>query len=343
MHISTLLPHAAVVLNLIGADALMGSAHRGVGSIFVLHSIVRDRREHLLDRLRTSATFLEALIAHYHAKRIDIVTLDEALARLRMPAPAPFVCFTFDDGYRDNLRLALPIFQRYAIPLTVFITTCFADRSMNVWWAGLVELLKKKDAIDVPALGRTLDASTFENKVRAYRLLSTAVNTNVLSAEEVADLLLEHGISTEAILDNEGLSEAELKELAASPLVTIGAHTESHPRLAQLSLANARREMIANKQWLEDVTGREVRHFAYPYGDSASCGEREFALARELGFRSGVTTQIGNLTRTHAAFPTELPRLRPFNEHESIRLVEFQRSGAANTIATFFGGDAAMD
>jgi peptidoglycan/xylan/chitin deacetylase (PgdA/CDA1 family) len=305
-----------------------------------LHSIVRDRRDHLLDRLRTSASFLEALIAHYRSKGIHIVTLDEALARLELPAPEPFVCFTFDDGYRDNLRLALPIFERYDCPLTIFVTTCFVDRSMNVWWAGLAELVKRKDAIDVPALGRTLDTSTFHNKVRAYRSLCAAVNTDALSAEVVSDLLRKHGISTEAILDKDALTETELREMGKSELVAIGAHTHSHPQLAHLSLTDARREITANKQWLEEITGREVHHFAYPYGDSASCGEREFTLVRDIGFRSGLTTRIGNLRRKHASYPTELPRLRPFNEHESIRLLEFQRSGAANTVAAFFGGGA---
>lgn len=342
MRFATLLPRAAAVLNLVGADVLLGSAHRGVGSIIVLHSVVRDRREHLLDRLRMNVSFLEALIAHYLATGVHIVTLDEALARLANPSPKPFVCFTFDDGYRDNLRLALPIFERHGLPLTVFVTTCFINRSMNVWWAGLVELLKRMDAIEVPALGRTFDTSTFPNKVRAYRSLGAAMNAGALSPEAVTELLRKHCISCEAILDREALSEAEVGELAAHPLVTIGGHTHSHPRLAALSLADAKREMVQNKDWLEQITDREVHHFAYPHGDRASCGEREFALAREVGFRSGLTTQIGNLAPRHLSCPTGLPRLRPFNQHESIRLIEFQRSGAANAVAAYFGEDAAI-
>jgi peptidoglycan/xylan/chitin deacetylase (PgdA/CDA1 family) len=333
MSIAALLPRAAVALNIIGADSILGSRHRGVGSVLVFHSVVPDRRPHLLDRLRTSAAFLEALIVHYLSRGIDIISLDEALARLDTQTPKPFVCFTFDDGYRDNVQVALPLFARYGLPFTVFITTCFVHRTMNVWWSGLALLLQQSDFVEVPALQRTFQTATFQDKVRAYRSLCATVGTSIWSEANVTELLESYGISSEAILDKEALSEVELVDLAANPLVTIGAHTHSHPNLAKLPLDVARREITENKEWLEDVLDREVQHFAYPYGDRASCGEREFALAREIGFRSAVTTRIGNLSRTHLGCLTNLPRLRPFNEHESIRLLEFQRSGAANALA----------
>ena len=149
----------------------------------------------------------------------------------------------------------------------------------------------------------------------------------------MTELLDSHGIKSEAILDKEALSEDELLDLAAHSFVTIGAHTHSHPKLSKLPLDDARREIAENKEWLEGVLDREVKHFAYPYGDGGSCGEREFALAHQIGFRSAVTTRIGNLSRTHLRHHTNLPRLRPFNEHESVRLMEFQRSGAANALA----------
>jgi peptidoglycan/xylan/chitin deacetylase (PgdA/CDA1 family) len=261
---------------------------------------------------------------------------------LENPSSKRFVCFTFDDGYRDNLSLALPIFERRRLPLTVFVTTCFIDRSMNVWWAGLVELLKRVDSLELSALDRTFDTSTFERKVHAYRLLGGAVSAGTLSKQAISDLLRSHGITCEAILDRDALTESEVRDLARHPLVTIGGHTHSHPRLSSLSQPNARQEMKQNKDLLEELTGRQVHHFAYPYGDRTSCGEREFALARELGFRSGLTTQIGNLGTKHLSCPTGLPRLRPFNQHESIRLLEFQRSGAANAVGVYFGRDTAI-
>jgi peptidoglycan/xylan/chitin deacetylase (PgdA/CDA1 family) len=59
--------------------------------------------------------------------------------------------------------------------------------------------------------------------------------------------------------------------------VDIGAHTFSHPVLPTLDDETARREIVDAAAAIEDVTGRAVRHFAYPYGLRT---KRDVALAR---------------------------------------------------------------
>lgn len=49
--------------------------------------------------------------------------------------------------------------------------------------------------------------------------------------------------------------------------IEFGAHTVSHPRLSGLDDSAAASEILASKQDLEAGLNREVRHFAYPYGD----------------------------------------------------------------------------
>jgi peptidoglycan/xylan/chitin deacetylase (PgdA/CDA1 family) len=62
------------------------------------------------------------------------------------------------------------------------------------------------------------------------------------------------------------LSVEELKLIASSPLIEIGAHTMTHPRLCDLSRSDQEREIVTSKITLESIIKKPVNFFAYPYG-----------------------------------------------------------------------------
>src|SRR3989338_11510837 len=61
------------------------------------------------------------------------------------------------------------------------------------------------------------------------------------------------------------LSEQELKEIAKNQ--EVGAHTLSHPHLTKLDESEAKKEIFASKNYLENFLGREIKMFCYPYGE----------------------------------------------------------------------------
>ena len=65
----------------------------------------------------------------------------------------------------------------------------------------------------------------------------------------------------------------------------------------------------ASRAALEARLKRAVKAFAYPVGDPASAGAREFALAKDLGFTAAGTTRPGLLYAGHARHLTALPRV----------------------------------
>jgi peptidoglycan/xylan/chitin deacetylase (PgdA/CDA1 family) len=79
---------------------------------------------------------------------------------------------------------------------------------------------------------------------------------------------------------------------------------------------------------LEARLGIEVRDFAYPVGDRASAGPREFELARELGFVTAVTTRPGMLFPDHARRLTALPRVSVNGCWQRAEALEVLLSGA---------------
>jgi len=83
--------------------------------------------------------FLEAMLDQIDEAGLDIVSLDEAVRRLREDDARRFVCFTFDQAYRDLTRHAYPWFQRRSLPLTVYIATDYASGWGELWWLALEE------------------------------------------------------------------------------------------------------------------------------------------------------------------------------------------------------------
>ena len=57
-----------------------------------------------------------------------------------------------------------------------------------------------------------------------------------------------------------------VREMVDSGLVTMGAHTHSHPDLRGLRIADVEREIEQSNELIESRTGLAPRHFAYPKG-----------------------------------------------------------------------------
>lgn len=77
-------------------------------------------------------------------------------------------------------------------------------------------------------------------------------------------------------------SAEELKRISAFETVHFGSHCVTHPDMARLSEADARRELRDSKESLEKIVGRGVNALSFPYG---SYTERDLKLAREAGYQ----------------------------------------------------------
>jgi peptidoglycan/xylan/chitin deacetylase (PgdA/CDA1 family) len=129
------------------------------------------------------------------------------------------------------------------------------------------------------------------------------------------------------------LSWDELRTLSRDPLASVGVHTASHLGLAGLAPDKAAEEMSGSRRELEDRLGVAVRHIAYPFGSPGACGDREFRLARDLGFATGYTTLRGNLYARHGNSLWSLPRhtLSMARHSANLRYVRLSLSGVWDT------------
>jgi peptidoglycan/xylan/chitin deacetylase (PgdA/CDA1 family) len=288
-----------------GLVPVMCRLFAGRAVILAFHEIHRDCRSELMTG--TSIQLLEYGIKWLRREGWDIVKLDHCLDRLsNCDQERRYAVLTFDDGFRDNLSVALPILEQFNTPFMMYVPTCALTRTMQSWWLALRELFRFHDRVTIDALGIRFECSDLRSKISGLAKVTRWVHGDYHRVSALIPDLRRAGISFHELNERYFLDERQLQELARHPLVSIGGHTTSHPALKNLDTAAARAEMIDNRTYLEGLLDLPVLHFAYPYGGSQSYGSREEELANEVGFRTAVTTrqeQIGCSQPNYFALP----------------------------------------
>src|SRR5690606_1247853 len=119
----TAMGRVLLALHASGAARLAPASLAGVGVIFMLHRVREpDDTDFAPNRLlEITPGFLEETIGLVRELGYACLSLDEAVTRLiDGDCSERFAVFTLDDGYRDNLTIALPVFERHNVPFTVY-------------------------------------------------------------------------------------------------------------------------------------------------------------------------------------------------------------------------------
>ena len=317
-----------------GLSAAIGIRYGGIGSIFMFHHVVPDVSAHLNGDLYVSARFFSAWLASLRKSGVDVISLSDAVERIKDPGPRPskrhFVVITLDDGYADNFTCALPILEKFNAPFTVYVTTDMVERSGGLWWVGLERLIARNDAIEVAPMQKRFAISSLREKTAALYEITDWVAVDI---ERRVPMLLavfdRYGVSVIDATDEAGLSREQLCALARNPLATIGGHTTGHRDLTGLNEQEAYREISDNKLFLENLLHIPIEHFAYPYG---ACSRREADLAGQAGFKTATTTRMGCLFPEHGDDLLALPRCEGDGARMWLSFMHAQRHGVRRFI-----------
>jgi peptidoglycan/xylan/chitin deacetylase (PgdA/CDA1 family) len=308
----------------------------GRGLIFTLHHVrpeVRTSGFAPNAHLSVTPQFLEEAIRAALAHGLTPVHLHDLPALLADPAEQrKFVAFTLDDGYRNNGEFAAPIFRKFNIPYTIFITSGFVERTRSMWWETAEAMIRHAPAIefDFGHGPEILPSARAGEKFMAFERLAAFVqNEDEDEAVRRIDHIARdrHQIDPLAIVDDLVMNEMELRELAKDPLVHFGAHTSTHVNLRRVDTDRLKREIDESADAVERYTGCRPRSFCYPYGFASAAAEREFRAVSDAGFAAGVTTQPGVLDRASREQPAGLPRVSLNGHFQKKRYVEALISG----------------
>ena len=243
----------------------------------------------------------QCLYLRQHYTMLSMRRLSESLES-ELPVPANSAVVTIDDGYRDFLKVAFPIFMKHGIPVTVFLVTDFLDG--KVWlWPDIVKYAFEHTPlvnvdVDIPQAGPvSFSLSSSALRLRASHLIieqaKTLKNQDRLFLIDYLTRRLGVKWPREIPEHCEPLSWDEVRMLARAG-VEFGAHTRTHPILSKISDdREVHKEIEGSKKRIEEALDTAVLHFCYPNGRAADISAVAVSAVRAADFRTAVTTERG--------------------------------------------------
>jgi len=228
------------------------------------------------------------------------------------------VIVTFDDAYRNNATVALPILERYQVPTTFFLSTGFIGTDRMFWVDEVEQAIDQTDAPVIDFIQGGLKVFALDTReARMQAVTEIKAHLKRVPEEEKNRLLAALKAATPPrpgslkAANYETLSWDDVRRLAESPVVELGGHTIDHAILSRLSEDQIREQVVRSKERLEDETGCDITLFAYPNGGAADYTPESIEILKDSGYICACTTLAGvntsgtsvyELRRTMAGF-----------------------------------------
>jgi peptidoglycan/xylan/chitin deacetylase (PgdA/CDA1 family) len=255
-------------------------------------------------------------VIRFLAKYYTPIGLSDILgASRRKRFSRPPVLVTFDDAYASVAHRAAPILRRYGVP-AVFFVNASAVGNEDLQIDNLICYIFNTMGLDLicsVARGVTGRKDLILSSVDQVFTHFLAVTPQPVVREFRSALACAAGINTVELAKKAkmNLDRDELRSLVSSNF-EIGNHTYSHVFCRTLRGGDFDREIVLNKTELERMTGRPVRSFSVPYGNSEDLTDELLVHLRRSGHQAVFLVESSSNTPD-----TGLHRLNRVSVHSS--------------------------
>ncbi len=245
----------------------------------------------------------------YISQNYKVLRLEEEWSNI-VEADQKYVVVTFDDGYADNYRYALPILEKYHVPATIFVSTDLIDTDEMYWWDELEKIFLIDKYRGEFVFGGVSYKISDANDSRDVCVRIRNLIKDMDPAERrgnLADLRSLLGLEQPETSELRCVNTPELERMARSPYVTIGGHTKSHLSMGSFHSENLLRlEIEESLGILEEKTGKKIKVFAYPYGGPKDRCDLADKMIADCGIKKSMLVRNGNISVDDGTY--NLPR-----------------------------------
>ena len=278
------------LLSIVGMNKQFFKQARGA-RIVLYHGICKAHATRFNTIFLQQKTF-EAHLKFYK-KYFHIISLDDYYNK-KFSKDRFNICIAFDDGFANNYKYVLPLMNKYKMPVTFFITS-IRDAGYDILWNDFLALAQKYG----PQQLQFQVEEFYKNKHKYYISKTSGINLKDLLRAGDFDkkaALIKYFEPMLSFRNNKHeedywlqMTKDEIKMIAASPFAAIGSHGYYHNDLTKISIDKAKDEMVRSKQWLQNITGKEITAIAFPYGDYS---KDVLAEAKSAGYKQLLATDF---------------------------------------------------
>lgn len=227
----------------------------------------------------------------------------------------PRFMVTFDDGYYNNFKLAVPILQKHRVPAIFFISTQHMVDQQPFWSDIITTPIQVLQLESLDLCQFDLGVFTFHHAGSPHRwddiqkLLVALKDLGNAGHTTVAAVLKhfqnKYGETLEKHLPRfRPIKTDEIQLIADDPLFHFGSHSHAHEILTYLEDEAVKTNLQTSRGILHNVTGRQIKHLAYPNGNYDT---RIIEHAQKAGYTHAYTVKNGIVENTSPLM--SLPRL----------------------------------
>lgn len=277
----------------------LSSAVRGPPRVVLMYHDVRADSD-FKSWMRVSESAFEDQLA-FLERSGEILSPEEFFDNEAPIGRKPRFLITFDDGYVNNFRIALPILDRHDAHALFFVSTRPIETQAPFWSEILITTIQSQslDQLDLRDFG--FGVYRFRNEDTAHRwsdiqlLLEDLKSAGNEDHARVSDVIcyLKGNFAHQIEPHIERFRPLQTDEIVAmhqSGRCAFGAHGHSHAIMTYLDKNELRHNLLEPKRRLENLLGASVGALAYPNGDF---DKRVVTAVAKAGYRHGFTTQPG--------------------------------------------------
>jgi peptidoglycan/xylan/chitin deacetylase (PgdA/CDA1 family) len=234
-------------------------------------------------------------------RNYNIIPLNEIKEFYYENKPLKNCChLTFDDGDVSFYNIVFPLLKKHNISASIYVSPMATTERRNFWFQELRDYDKNNlykvlndvlnktaievDSIPLGAVLKSLRVDTIWEIIKRYQMV--------------------YNISPKPPINMEVW---QLKEIHASGLVSVGAHTLTHPILKNESDKKSEEEIKRSVKELCDILNTKIDHFAFPNGTpELDFSNREMNYLSESGVKIAFSTEIKSFNENDNPF--SIPR-----------------------------------